>query len=214
MKKCKAENNINYAENEAVFMETQSNNSVKNYLVNKNDNSNIAKNTTRKVVLIGMLSATLTAGKLALSFIPNVEIITILIMVYSTVFERKIAVFSSLVFCTIEVLLYGFNSWVILYFIHWNALALLSGTLLKKPRIIVAVLLSVIMTFAFGVLDSIIYTVMAAAGGVPNYQLLNLLIAYYLRGGWFYLVHIVSNACVVGALYIPLVLALQKVRPK
>ncbi|MDD4840169.1 MAG: hypothetical protein PHE93_05865 [Clostridia bacterium] len=186
---------------------------MKNELASKPlsaQNRQTAFMTTRTIVLVGLLSAALTVGKLALSFVPNVEVVTLLILVYASVFGRKIAIFATMIFCTIEVLLYGFSSWVVLYFIHWNMLALIASIILKRYRVWLAIVYACVMTFFFGILDTAINTIFAAAGGVPSYQLLNLFVAYYIRGGWFYLVHIVSNAVVVGSLYFPLVLTIKK----
>lgn len=177
------------------------------------DKKHIAQVTIKNIVLVGILSATLTVAKLALFFVANVEIVTLLIMVYATVFGRKTALFSALVFSTVEVLLFGFNTWVVLYFIYWPLLALVAGTILKKPRVWCAVLLAIVLTIVFDVLDSLITTIFAALGGVPTYQLVRIFVSYYIRGIWFYVVHLVSNAVVVGALYLKLVQTLQKVRP-
>jgi energy-coupling factor transport system substrate-specific component len=38
----------------------------------------------RDIVLVGLLSAATTAGKLALSFLPNVEIVTLFFIVFAT----------------------------------------------------------------------------------------------------------------------------------
>lgn len=43
----------------------------------------------RDLTLIGILSASITAGKLALSFIPNVEVVTLLFIMYAIVFGTK-----------------------------------------------------------------------------------------------------------------------------
>jgi energy-coupling factor transport system substrate-specific component len=169
--------------------------------------------TTKNVVLTGFLAAALTAGKLALAFVPNVEIVTVLILVYATVFGFR-AVFAVLIFCTVEILLYGFGTWVYLYYIYWSALCAIACVLLKRPRPVAAAIYAVIMTFLFGIIDTVINVVFAALAGVPRYQLLNLFIGYYARGIWFCAVHIVSNALVVSALYRPLVAAISKLSLK
>ena len=68
------------------------------------------------VVKVAVMSALLTALKFALSFIPNVEVVTLLIMVYAAVFGAAYALPAVLVFCAVEVAIYGAGSWVVLYF--------------------------------------------------------------------------------------------------
>ena len=52
----------------------------------------------RDITLIAILSASITAGKLALSFVPNVEVVTLLFIVYSIVFGVKKSIFISFIF--------------------------------------------------------------------------------------------------------------------
>ena len=66
----------------------------------------------RDIALIGILSATITAGKLALSFIPNIEIVTLLFMVYTVILGQKGLCLWHL-FSTIEILMYGLSTWVL-----------------------------------------------------------------------------------------------------
>jgi energy-coupling factor transport system substrate-specific component len=172
-----------------------------------------ALSAVKNIVLTGFLAAVLTVAKFALSFIPNVEIVTVLILVYATVFGFR-AVYAVLIFCTVEVLLYGLGSWVALYYFYWTALCVISCALLSRPRPVAAVIYAVVMTFLFGILDALINAVFAALGGVPSYQLFNIAIGYYARGVEFYVVHLVSNAVVVAALYRPLVSAISKLSLK
>jgi len=177
--------------------------------VNAQKRGRVIKLTTKNIVLTGLLAAAMTAGKLALAFIPNVEVVTVLILVYATVFGLR-AVFAVLVFCTVEVLFYGFGTWVFLYYIYWSALCSIACLLLKRPRSVAAVIYAVVMTFLFGIIDTVINVVFAVLSGFSCQESMSLFIGYYARGVWFYVVHIVSNALVVSALYRPLVSALSK----
>ena len=51
---------------------------------------------TKNVALVGMMTALLTTGKAVLSFIPNVEIVSFMIIMFSVYFGRKtlLAVFA------------------------------------------------------------------------------------------------------------------------
>ena len=83
-----------------------------------------AKFTALQAAYIAVCAATLTAGKAALAAIPNVEVVSLLLGVYGYVFGLA-GVLSSLIFCAVEVLIWGAGSWVVLYFIYWPLFTLL-----------------------------------------------------------------------------------------
>ena len=49
---------------------------------------------TREIVIYGILSAVLLAAQVSLGFLPNIEIVTLLILVYTLVFRKKHLCFS------------------------------------------------------------------------------------------------------------------------
>ena len=54
----------------------------------------MTKISAKDVTQIGIMSAVLIAGKAALSFLPNVEIVTLLIIVYTLYFGKKVFFFN------------------------------------------------------------------------------------------------------------------------
>ena len=44
----------------------------------------------KETALLALLSAILLIGQIALGFLPNIEVVTLLIMVYSIVFRKKV----------------------------------------------------------------------------------------------------------------------------
>ncbi len=85
----------------------------------------------RDIALIGMMTAVIEVSKLALAAVPNVELVTFWIIMFSLFFGPKV-IYSILVFILIEVSIYGVNVWVIMYLYIWPTLALL--VLLFKRR--------------------------------------------------------------------------------
>lgn len=73
---------------------------------------------TRELVLAAMLSALLIAAKQAMSFIPNFEPVTLLLILYTLHFPRMTPLIIY-VFVAVQVLLYGFNVWVYMYLYIW-----------------------------------------------------------------------------------------------
>ena len=60
----------------------------------------------KETALLALLSAILLIGQIALGFLPNIEVVTLLIMVYSIVFRNKVF-FIIYVFVLAEGLVYG-----------------------------------------------------------------------------------------------------------
>lgn len=169
-----------------------------------------ARLTAAYVVKVAVMAAMLTALKFALSAIPNVEVVTLLILVYATAFGAAYTLPAVLVFCGVEVALYGVASWVVLYFVYWPLLAALACLSLRKRNLVVAVVLAVFMSVFFGVLSACADTLVSAAG-LARTQLGNYWVAYYVRGLYFDIVHTVSNFAVVGVLYLPMCYAAERI---
>ena len=159
---------------------------------------------TKDVVLIGILSASITAGKLALSFIPNIEIVTLLFIVYTIVFGHKRTLLVSVVFVTTEIFLYGFATWLLGYYIIWPLLILITEVISRRFQSEYAyAILGAVFGYAFGlffaVVESFFYGI--AYGW-----------AYWLRGLLFDLVHGTSNFVIILMLFNPLIKLLGKLK--
>lgn len=161
------------------------------------------------VARVAVMSGLLTALKFALSFIPNVEIVTLLILVYASAFGSRYTIPATLVFCAVEVAIYGVGSWALLYFVFWPLLALSACLLLKSKKTIVAVSLAFVSSVVFGVLSACCDTLFNI-GFVPAGRLGVYWVAYYLRGVVFDIVHTVSNTIVVALLYRPMLIVVQR----
>lgn len=69
---------------------------------------------TQKLTRIALLSAILYVSKVALEFLPNVEIVTLLIIIYSLVFGKE-SILIVTVFNFFELIQWGFGTWWISY---------------------------------------------------------------------------------------------------
>ena len=45
---------------------------------------------TKEIALMGILSALLIIGQVALGFLPNIEVVTLLVIAYTLVFRQKV----------------------------------------------------------------------------------------------------------------------------
>lgn len=162
-----------------------------------------SRNYIKKIVLIALLSAIITAGKFALMAVPNVEIVTIIIMVSSFVFGLGVALPATIIFVTLETFIWGFSPWVIAYYIYWPLLALITflvKKLIVKNLVIFPALIAAVMTLLFGVLTTFIDTLFYSGGS----SFFSMFAAMYLKGVSFFLIHVVSNSIILALLFLPL----------
>ncbi len=162
--------------------------------------SDICKNKAAlSVAFVGIMAATLECGKLALSFLPNIEVVSLFLALYGYLFGWY-GVAAALVFVCMEPLVWGVGSWVLTYAIYWPLLAFLFmilGKISIKNRYFIT-LVAAGMTLIFGVLSAFVDT--AFMLGINAYFLKNLLL-YYARGVVFYTVHLISNMVIFFLLF-------------
>ena len=159
----------------------------------------------KRICLIALLIATLTGGKLAIP-VANIEIVTLLLVVYALTFGWRDSFIACLVFISIEPLIHGFQPWwIVLYFSYWPALVTVVAFLpkrLKRARIVIAIAIGIIFTVLFGLLDALIYTLFSGGLGSGNFW--GFFAVYYLKGfipPWpFVPVQIISNAVILPLL--------------
>lgn len=177
------------------------------------------KDSAKRIALAALFAALVSGGKLALMFIPNVEVVSILLAVAGYCFGALFSLSVSLVFCTVETALWGFNTWVILYFVYWPLVSLLFGLIGKsrlKNRWVTAGLAAA-MTFFFGVLSSVIDTLIAFGGGGFVFNGEDFFLRFgilYARGIVFFAVHIVSNFILFALLFRALCELVNKLKIK
>lgn len=83
------------------------------------------KVTVRDIALIGMMIAIIEVSKRALDFLPNVELVTFWIIMF-TLFLGKKAMYGVFGFVLIEGMIYGIHVWWIMYLYIWPALVVIT----------------------------------------------------------------------------------------
>ncbi len=150
----------------------------------------------RDIVLIGLFSAIITAGKLALNFIPNVEIVTLLFIVYTLSLGIRRSILISIVFVTTDIFIYGFSTWILVYYIIWPVLIITTNFFSKKfkSEYIYAAIAGILgLTFGiyFAIVESFFY---GWAYGLT----------YWARGIPWDIIHGGSNYIITLTLFKPL----------
>ncbi len=90
------------------------------------------KLTTFEIVLFGVLGALTFAAKFVMSGLPNIEPVSLMIMLFAVTFGWK-ALYPTYVYVALEVLCYGINTWNIYYLYIW-AVLLIAALLLRKMK--------------------------------------------------------------------------------
>ena len=106
---------------------------------------------TKSIVLIGMMSSLLFVGQVALAFLPNVEIVSLLIILYTLIFKKK-TIFIIYVFVLLEGLMYGFGVWWFGYLYIWTILYFITMLLNKMTSPFYWSLTSAAFGLSFGAL--------------------------------------------------------------
>lgn len=167
-----------------------------------NKGTTFARGAIFRIALVGICAALIEAVKLALSGIPNVEGVTLLCALFGYCFGWY-GVLSTVVFVSIEPLIYGYNTWVLSYYLYWPFVAIVF-LLLRRAKIknrFVLTGIAVLLTVWFGVLTSLV-DVGLFTGFFKDFW--HRFAVYYWRGIWFYVVQIVCNAVVFPLLFRPL----------
>lgn len=156
----------------------------------------------RILTLIAALTAILETAKISLNMIQNVELVTLLVIVFTREFGWRITLPSVLIFVMIEMLWWGPGMWVISYFFVWPLLVLLTTLLKKSENQWTYILLSGAFGLAFGALCSVI---MLITGG------LKAAFAWWIAGIPYDLIHCAGNLVIAFVLFRPVSAAARRV---
>jgi len=184
-------------------------------------NKIVAKNLTLKLCVTAMFAALLVGGKEALAALPNVEVVTLFTAVCAYVWGLAVAVPAVFVFIAVDVAIWGFNTWVISYAVHWNVVAVVFWAFslwrLQNPRLkaALATVFATVLTVCFGVLTTAVDTTVGFTGGgffTDFSDFGRRFAALYLAGVSFFVTHIVCNTFVFAVAFVPLAALNAKVK--
>lgn len=151
---------------------------------------------TGEIACLGVMVALLEVSKIALAIIPNVELVSLLLIVFTCAVGRK-AYLVTVGYAIIECLLWGMGTWVIMYLYVWPILVAIVRLLQKMH--VESVLAYSIASGAFGLLfgafSSLTYVVI---GGW------SMGVSWWINGIPFDLIHGVSNFIICLVLFKPI----------
>lgn len=163
------------------------------------------------IALIGMMTAVIEVSKLALSFLPNIELVTFWIVMF-TLFLGPKTIYAIAAFILIEISLYGIHTWVIMYLYVWPVLSLVVYLCRKNDFVWFYSILSGFFGLLFGAFCSLPYVVIGAVdGGIQS----GLIMAFnwWVAGIPYDIVHGIANAALMLTLYRPVRMLLNRLIP-
>lgn len=167
------------------------------------------KISVRDIALIGVMAAVIEVCKTALSFLPNVELVSFWIIMFTLFFGWRI-LFVVPVFVLIEGCIYGMGLWWVMYLYIWPFLALLAYLNRKQESVWFWSILSGIFGLFFGLLCAVPYFVI----GISDSGVRGGLYAgftWWVAGIPWDIVHCVSNFVIMLVLYKPIRKMMQKI---
>ena len=148
----------------------------------------------REVALFGILAALTFAAKVVMSFLPNIEPVSLMVMLYAVVFGRK-GLYPIYLYVLLEILFYGIQLWNINYLYVWLILFLAARIMKESENALAWALLAAVFGLLFGVLCAPVYVV---SGGV------SFAVAWWIEGIPFDLLHCAGNFVMALVLFLPL----------
>lgn len=157
-----------------------------------------------EVVLFGMFGALTFALQVVMAPLPNIEPVTIMVMLYAVVFGWK-SLYAVYVFVTMEILFHGIGLWNINYLYVWTILALAAICFRKMEGTLGWAILAAVFGMSFGALCGIVDIFI----GGPSYA-----VAKWISGIPFDLLHCGGNFVITLVLWKPLRTLLERMYGK
>ncbi len=157
------------------------------------------KLTVKDIALIGMMTAVLEVSKAALSFLPNIELVSFWIILFTVFFGWRILLVIP-VFILVEGCIYGAGLWWAQYLCAWPLLAVLAFLFRKQN----SVWFWSILSSAFGLLFGAVCTIPYMAAGIASGGLaagLQAAFVWWVAGLRMDIMHAVGNFVLMLVLY-------------
>lgn len=147
----------------------------------------------RAIVVFALLGAVLFVSKTALAFLPNIEPVSLLVMVYASVLGWW-ALCPVYVYVILEYMVWGFGLWSACYLYVWALLALCAILLRRMESPMGWAVLGGAYGLCFGALCALVYWV---AGGWQ------FALSWWVQGIPFDVLHCVGNFAMALVLFRP-----------
>ena len=149
---------------------------------------------TKDIVIIGIMAALLITLQVGLSFLPNIELVSLIIILCTIIYGWK-TLYIIYIFVFAEGLIFGFGIWWVNYLYVWTILMLITMLFKSKRSPFFWAILSGAFGLSFGALCSIPYFFIGGA---------SMALSGIISGIPFDAIHCVSNYVIALLLFKPL----------
>ena len=158
---------------------------------------------------LGLMVALLEVSKLALASVPNIELVSFWIVLFTLHLGWR-SLYAVYVFVLLEGILYGVHFWWAAYLYVWAVLVVLTQLFRTQDSPLFWSILSALFGLAFGALCAIPYGITGAlSGGLWNGILAAF--SWWVSGIPYDLLHCVGNFVIMLTLYRPIRSAMQRI---
>ncbi len=157
---------------------------------------------TRDITIMALMVAIIEVSKVALAQIPNVELTSFWVIMFTLYFGTRIF-YVIPVFILLEGMMYGFNLWWIMYLYAWPMLATVVLLLKKMNTAWEWSFISGLFGLSFGFLCAIPYIFTSGLAGA---------FGWWIAGIPWDLVHGIANFIIMLVLYKPMKLVMAKMQ--
>lgn len=158
--------------------------------------------TARDIAMIGMMTAVIVASKEALSFLPNIELVSFWMIMFTLYFGWRVW-FVVPIFIILECAIYSFGIWNLMYLLAWPVLVLIAWLLRRVDSAWLWAIISGAFGLSYGFLCTLVYAFfMIRSSGVAVG--LSTAAAWWVAGIPYDIVHCIGNFALMLALYHPI----------
>ena len=161
------------------------------------------------ISLLALMTAIIEVSKIALSGLPNLELVSFWIIMFTLFFGPKV-IYSILVFILIEIFLYGIHVWVIMYLYVWPLLVILTRLLRKQKSAIIYAVMSGTYGLLFGALCAIPYIFIGTFDGNSQSGFV-MAFNWWIAGIPYDITHGIANFVIMMVLYHPIYAVMKQV---
>ena len=152
------------------------------------------------MVLFGMLAALTFALQVVMGPLPNIEPVSLLVMLFAVTFGWK-CLYPVYIFVVMEILYYGFSTWNVYYLYVWTVLAVIAICLRSVRSPLIWALVSGVFGLLFGALCGIVDVFIGGLGYA---------VSKWAMGIPFDVTHCIGNFVIALVLFKPLRTLMEK----
>lgn len=157
------------------------------------------------IALVGLMVAVIEVCKIAMMGIPNIELTSFWLILFTRYFGKKTA-FAVPVFILLEGALFGFGIWWVMYLYAWPLLSLIAYIFRKNDSVYFWAIVSGAFGLSFGAMCALPYFFT----GTDITSGLTIAFNWWIAGIPWDFLHCIGNVVLMLALYKPMCKAIEK----